>query len=221
MAVTAIFQSTHPARGATCLSRFKRICISYFNPRTPRGVRRQSRLFRPGGWDFNPRTPRGVRLHHKVDGLYDIEFQSTHPARGATGASNPNHITLAISIHAPREGCDQLVRNTQQVVCDFNPRTPRGVRRQRLPRRRGGFEFQSTHPARGATVVHHVHDEGQLISIHAPREGCDSFPTWTTSQPQNFNPRTPRGVRHSPSHHFPITRKFQSTHPARGATWRD
>ena len=35
-----------------------------------------------------------------------LEFQSTHPVRGATDAhlgQNPQH---GISIHAPREGCD-------------------------------------------------------------------------------------------------------------------
>ena len=33
--------------------------------------------------------------------------------------------------------------------------------------------FQSTHPVRGATVANHVEYLGIVISIHAPREGCD------------------------------------------------
>ena len=57
------------------------------------------------------------------------------------------------------------------------------------------------------------------ISIHAPREGCD----WITSAPatkefDNFNPRTPRGVRQDGSAYTERREIFQSTHPARGAT---
>ena len=57
---------------------------------------------------------------------------------------------------------------------NFNPRTPRGVRQAR------GFEvmttrvFQSTHPARGATLLGLAVHAVQGISIHAPREGCDA-----------------------------------------------
>ena len=58
---------------------------------------------------------------------------------------------------------------------DFNPRTPRGVRRL-------GFQ--------GVSVC-------LVISIHAPREGCDS----------------------SRATKIPLTSIFQSTHPARGATF--
>ena len=35
-------------------------------------------------------------------------FQSTHPARGATQAIKGAVKQLAISIHAPREGCDHI-----------------------------------------------------------------------------------------------------------------
>ena len=33
---------------------------------------------------FNPRTPRGVRLKGFRTKEYELKFQSTHPARGAT-----------------------------------------------------------------------------------------------------------------------------------------
>ena len=104
---TATFQSTHPSRGATRIdsgpSQGCKISIhapltgcdwscgiscpsrSYFNPRTPHGVRRFSGLNqgrRPT--HFNPRTPHGVR--HSPDTVHpqQVEFQSTHPSRGAT-----------------------------------------------------------------------------------------------------------------------------------------
>ena len=55
------FQSTHPSRGATCRQFVAVFAWRYFNPRTPRGVRR---LLCAGcfcQYNFNPRTPRGVR----------------------------------------------------------------------------------------------------------------------------------------------------------------
>ena len=33
-------------------------------------------------------------------------FQSTHPVRGATGQHRTQSLARYISIHAPREGCD-------------------------------------------------------------------------------------------------------------------
>ena len=126
-----------------------------------------------------------------------------------------------ISIHAPREGCDGRTET------------------ETAHERQGAF--QSTHPARGATRRRRAPREEEGISIHAPREGCDYFYVWSwsyvdisihapregcdwiTSAPatkefDNFNPRTPRGVRqfHQPS--YSATGGFQSTHPARGAT---
>ena len=35
------------------------------------------------------------------------------------------------------------------------------------------MEFQSTPPARGATLTRYKNGKGNLISIHAPREGGD------------------------------------------------
>ena len=83
----------------------------------------------------------------------------------------------------------------------------------------------------------------QTISIHAPREGCDGDIYRLAAKQGYFNPRTPRGVRliatplrqviknHTISIHAPREGcdacasdqayhpvRFQSTHPARGAT---
>ena len=104
------FQSTHPLRGATFGYRRQSQSPSYFNPRTPCGVRRG--LPGDGGvvdLDFNPRTPCGVRPRQMMLALDPLNFnprtpcgvrrklirrmhnacrfQSTHPLRGATGAA--------------------------------------------------------------------------------------------------------------------------------------
>ena len=58
--------------------------LSYFNPRTPCGVRPRCCRTRHSRRNFNPRTPCGVRLR--------LRRARTRAAR--------------ISIHAPRAGCD-------------------------------------------------------------------------------------------------------------------
>ena len=125
-------------------------------------------------------------------------FQSTHPARGATSGDIPN-IT---------DGSN------------FNPRTPRGVRRakQSCFSATGQAKFQSTHPARGATGYEDETTQRLEISIHAPREGCDMlinfvriFRRISIHAPREGCDCAQSGYRHSPT-------RFQSTHPARGAT---
>ena len=109
--------------------------------------------------NFNPRTPRGVRPPANLYFFEPLEFQSTHPARGATGPPvlpDPSRSYFnprtprgvrplqgtgrapcsAISIHAPREGCDRSGPGWLRRWWNFNPRTPRGVRQQTLPKSR-------------------------------------------------------------------------------------
>ena len=102
-------------------------------------------------------------------------------------------------------------------------------------------EFQSTHPMRGATNVGSAFEHQRGISIHAPHAGCDSqaaaciktsqpfqsthpmrgatrFRPRPHLRPNNFNPRTPCGVRPPMMMMRFLVIKFQSTHPMRGAT---
>ena len=171
------FQSTHPVRGATGMWWIIDDLLLYFNPRTPCGGR-------PG------KTSSLMRLS---------QFQSTHPVRGATGLGGLVAGYLEISIHAPRAGCDVCLpsgpgfekqfqsthpvrgatftgRGDAMKLLHFNPRTPCGVRR-------------ASPLTRGSIV---------LISIHAPRAGCDLVRLLILSSRS----------------------RFQSTHPVRGATGR-
>ena len=80
-----LFQSTHPARGATVC---RRATMDVFTC-------------------FNPRTPRGVRPRRSAKPSWPLPFQSTHPARGATEIGFDDFTyAFYVSIHAPREGCD-------------------------------------------------------------------------------------------------------------------
>jgi len=168
-----LFQSTHPVRGATTYSPPSRSTRD-FNPRTPCGVRPVS----PGdvggaNLDFNPRTPCGVR--HRL-------FKR-------------HRLSPPISIHAPRAGCDHPLRRPRASHSHFNPRTPCGVRLFPLTEFAPLWEFQSTHPVRGATAEICVCHDKVVISIHAPRAGCDDIQPFEQWVQCDFNPRTPCGVR--------------------------
>ena len=112
---------------------------TYFNPRTPCGVRRIASSFSAIPPNFNPRTPCGVRPAHSAS-VISLErfqsthplrgatlrrssrriataFQSTHPLRGATGWWDDRHVCAGISIHAPLAGCDS--KNAQKLPCIF------------------------------------------------------------------------------------------------------
>ena len=128
--------------------------------------------------NFNPRTPRGVRPGCLADGAHDSKFQSTHPARGATIAARNFANAIMISIHAPREGCDPFMLSgyTEEDYGFQSTHPARGATGYGnvLSVSRSGF--QSTHPARGATALSAAVLLHPLISIHAPREGCDRRP---------------------------------------------
>jgi len=124
-------------------------------------------------------------------------FQSTLPARGATPDQSAAAVCQAVSIHAPRAGSDPSRMTPSQSAGGFNPRSPRG---ERL----------------GAT--------GELprpcnVSIHAPRAGSDGRRRWKRRWPASFNPRSPRGERLAVILRKTRSHVFQSTLPARGATW--
>ena len=82
--------------------------------------------------------------------------------------------TIWISIHAPREGGDQPKTQCRRDG-DISIHAPReGGDQQAGSRSCAGFSFQSTPPARGATMYFlYASFKVMVISIHAPREGGD------------------------------------------------
>ena len=55
--------------------------------------------------------------------------------------------------------------------------------------------FQFTHPVWGATSKYVTKQFRQIVSIHAPRVGCDNGIALCTCRIKCFNSRTPCGVR--------------------------
>ena len=146
------FQSTHPLRGATrhiLRESFDR-SISIHAPLA--GCDMDRRMRDRDYRNFNPRTPCGVRPCARQCSATAPKFQSTHPLRGATGRQALARAHLHISIHAPLAGCDIGLMPCSYISCNFNPRTPCGVRRLPRPVCLQCRPFQSTHPLRGATT---------------------------------------------------------------------
>ncbi len=123
---------------------------------------------------FNPRAPRGARplLGQATTG--SRRFQSTRPARGATIYSSILWQIRQVSIHAPRAGRDVGHIEAALYTCGFNPRAPRGARPYAVDNDTCVWVFQSTRPARGATLISAHARRGRRVSIHAPRAGRDS-----------------------------------------------
>ena len=211
------FQSTHPLRGATSFTNLNtfidRISIHaplagcdekhfttlhtniYFNPRTPCGVRLFSIRCLNTSFLFQSTHPLRGATSKISQVMFSPRFQSTHPLRGATEVERLYKAGLYISIHAPLAGCDDLRAKREAEKLNFNPRTPCGVRRHNSRYIDSYFEFQSTHPLRGATIGIYLMAQALEISIHAPLAGCDRRCAICASKTKNFNPRTPCGVR--------------------------
>ncbi len=100
-------------------------------------------------------------------------FQSTLPARGATLRRCRFPFRFLISIHAPRTGSDGSTTTALATTFYFNPRSPHGERQLFKRSLASTLGFQSTLPARGATVYHFNRLKRIVISIHAPRTGSD------------------------------------------------
>ncbi len=192
---------------------------SYFNPRTPCGVRLAKSVYcRCNQLYFNPRTPCGVRLQ-----LVELwlsapnSFQSTHPMRGATyiavtvGGSDDISIhaphagcdldaeemtrVTDISIHAPHAGCDKTTAPAgTHTLCHFNPRTPCGVRRADVFRGNYAKDFNPRTPCGVRRVA--LSDLGASGDFN-PRTPCGVrlCSARILYKKKDFNPRTPCGVR--------------------------
>ncbi len=135
-----------------------------------------------------------------------------------------------------------MVERIEKGERHFNPRSPHGER-PNAEARAAIWEAISIHAPRTGSDDEKYHIQPvKIISIHAPRTGSDvTYPARFLS-PCHFNPRSPHGERlpgmfwHCLAYHFnprsphgerlinlrnsPISKKFQSTLPARGATVR-
>ena len=198
-------------------ARFK---VSYFNPRSPSGLRQFIRIDRETiGRHFNPRSPSGLRHLGQCRLMNLIIFQSTQPEWAATHKVMRRSRAVYISIHAARVGCDKSLRLMLKVAFKFQSTQPEWaatassgvVPNQVLP-------FQSTQPEWAATNSHGNMAVFLLISIHAARVGCDLKINNGIVFDDDFNPRSPSGLRPFKAFNWAVNYLFQSTQPEWAAT---
>ena len=101
--------------------------------------------------NFNPRSLHGERRCSGAGSIQNSLFQSTLPARGATGSPGGMRGRGGISIHAPCTGSDLCRLSCLLKLLNFNPRSLHGERPATDAATLGALLFQSTLPARGAT----------------------------------------------------------------------
>ena len=125
-------------------------------------------------YNFNPRPPRGGRpLQTNFYG--QAVYISIHaPREGGDDLRAAARRPVGISIHAPREGGDRVPSFSTVSRMSFQSTPP--ARGATTSRRYNicSYRFQSTPPARGATLPRRHWARCRGISIHAPREGGDS-----------------------------------------------
>ena len=262
-----LFQSTHPVRGATWQKLYEadKINISIHAPRAgcdPQGIGTAARhqrisIHAPRAGcdqfgqiqvhklhDFNPRTPCGVRRRSHRQQRRWIHFNPRTPCGVRLAGVGPVGIFVAISIHAPRAGCDdrlggllfpaQIFQSTHPVRgatgwrCHQGQQLAISIQAPRagcdmacLPCSGSRIHFNPRTPCGVRLGFRTADDVFAEISIHAPRAGCDFGDMLTMATDGNFNPRTPCGVRPSAELSCFLPALFQSTHPVRGATQRD
>ena len=151
-----------------------------------------------------------------------VSFQSTRPMRGATTVWAEKTGRIGISIHAPLAGRDDPSNAILALHLHFNPRAPRGARRQLANQsaKRSIISIHAPHAGRDGAGVR-VYRNYPGISIHAPHAGRDCTNFDQRKRHHNFNPRAPCGARRLYGAGVFALTVFQSTRPMRGATWKN
>ena len=170
----------------------------YFYPRSPRGERRSLSTRAKGVSLFLSTLPaRGATVLSWAQLARQIAISIHAPREGSDDIRHKGERYEKISIHAPREGSDPAMTAAGCCWTDFYPRSPRGERRL------GAIWMMLS----------------LVISIHAPREGSDDDLRPTGGPNHKFLSTLPaRGatVHDAVLHRRPA--EFLSTLPARGAT---
>ena len=146
-----LFQFTHPGKGATVWRRSKTPSSNVSIHAPWEGCDSSTTISSGIPLGFNSRTLGRVRLTMVSMSLLVVEFQFTHPGKGATCICTRTPSFRLVSIHAPWEGCDSgFFLSTTPGGC-FNSRTLGRVRLRVGGSHRRYDKFQFTHPGKGAT----------------------------------------------------------------------
>ena len=144
--------------------------------------------------DFNPRSPHGERLCRGGFHLPLLHISIHAPRTGSDVRGCAGGEVVGISIHAPRTGSDLENLVPQCRASLFQSTLPARGATLRLRNASKSWRFQSTLPARGATLCG-AWWTGSIqnpISIHAPRTGSDALHAYNDALQQAISIHAPR-----------------------------
>ena len=118
------------------------------------------------------------------------------------------------SHYAPLRGATVVTRTVTEGAAEFQSTRPMRGATPMAIHRSLPMPFQSTRPARGATCPHGQYGRGTFYFNPRAAIRIRSRRRWY------FNPRAPRGARPTLRRCWEGRTVFQSTRPARGATFR-
>ena len=185
-----IFQSTPPVKAATrraipC-TRGQRFQST--PPVKAATKQRDARLYQ---LRFQSTPPVKAATLSNISIVIGFGFQSTPPVKAATEALQTALSDLAISIHAAREGGDDVAPHSLSRLSIFQSTPPVKAATKRKRKIPNTKEFQSTPPVKAATCRISNFSLCRYISIHAAREGGDTANLRHRRLPRYFNPRRP------------------------------
>ena len=194
---SSAFQSTPPTWEATAQNQGKRSARYGFNPRLPRGRRRD--------------------IAFAADWIY-VVFQSTPPTWEATWMINRVCYKTEVSIHASHVGGDAEARNRVACWSVSIHASHVGGDIGLITNGSTTVLFQSTPPTWEATKNAAKYSMTFAVSIHASHVGGDYRLLRKITLTRCFNPRLPRGRRPVEVFGYGSFSTFQSTPPTWEAT---
>ena len=211
------FQFTHPGKGATMRHCNVIGCALFQFTHPGKGATRVVSGGHRGHSCFNSRTLGRVRPTPRCSVTALVWFQFTHPGKGATSAFDYPSTGIwfnSRTLGRVRLPCGGYLARPR----GFNSRTLGRVRHRFNPFRLLAYQFQFTHPGKGAT---HLWGYVQLRTIcfnsrtlGRVRQYLHDFYPYVLS----FNSRTLGRVRREDIFISKIRGQFQFTHPGKGAT---
>ena len=172
-------------------------CYSYFNPRSPNGLRQDCGTDNTALIIISIHAARMGCDWHTLQYLCCNQSISIHAARmGCDAEPAPAAPATPISIHAARMGCDIKLPGRKGAEAYFNPRSPNGLRPNVINHYRA-YAVISIHAARMGCDRRrsYLMELASFISIHAARMGCDKTNSNSRTRDCDFNPRSPNGLR--------------------------
>ena len=143
-----------------------------FNPHSPCGERPCWNIRPNAGSYFNPHSPCGERLRQYATKAGKRYISIHTPLAGSDILVLDFAVRADISIHTPLAGSDLLHAPCPAHRKYFNPHSPCGERRYGKAVEQTVWEFQSTLPLRGATMMTSMYRQFSIFQSTLPLRGA-------------------------------------------------